>query len=126
MKSILFKIPEYYLILIAILAGYTPPIYVNPVFIGIVAILILQLIFKNRIAGLLLGSLFFLINLFFLGAVLSEFNEFTTVNLSTKQLLFVGIVIWMVNAAVSLIMVYKYAAKRLDSHPKINLEEVVD
>jgi len=109
MKSLFFKLPEYYFIVLAILAGYSPPFYINPIFIGFIVILILQIIFKNRILGLTLGILFFLINLYFLGALLSEFNEFTEFNSSAQQLLFVGLTIWIVNCMVSITMIYKYA-----------------
>jgi len=119
MKSTLFKLPEYYLILLVVLAGYTPPLAVNPIFIGIAVVLILQLFFKNRIAGLLLGSLFFLINLYFLGAVLSEFNEFTVVDFSAKHLLAVGLTIWLLNSTASFMMIYKYATNRICNNSKL-------
>ena len=123
MKKIFFKSPEYYLIILAILAGYSPPYYVNPIFIGIIVILILQIIFKNRIAGIILGVLFFLVNLYFLGALLSEFSEFTEFNNSAKQLLFVGLSIWIVNLVFSLTMVYKYVANNFERNSQIKLEK---
>lgn len=109
MKKQFFKLPEYYLIILVILAGYSPPFYINPIFIGIIGILILQIIFKNRILGISLGIIFFLVNLFFLGALLSEFNEFTEFNNTAKQLLFVGLTIWIVNIIASITMVYNYS-----------------
>jgi len=123
MKKIFFKSPEYYLIILTILAGYSPPLYVNPIFIGIVVVLILQIIFKNRISGIILGTLFFLVNLYFLGALLSEFNEFTDFNNSAKQLLFVGLTIWIVNLVFSLTMIYKYVDNNFKRNPQIKLEK---
>ncbi len=108
MKKVFFKLPEYYLIILAILAGYSPPFYINPIFIAIVAILILQIIFKNRMFGMILGIFFFLVNLYFIGALLSEVSEFPAFNRGAMELLFVGLIIWIVNMVFSLTMIYKY------------------
>ncbi|GAA4963785.1 hypothetical protein [Algibacter aquimarinus] len=108
MKTILLKLPEYYFIVLAILGGYSPPLNINPIFIGIAAILILQIIFKNKISGLIFGILFFLINLYFLGAIFSEFSEFIEFNYKAKQLIFVGLGIWIMNLFFVSIMIYKY------------------
>jgi len=123
MKKILFKLPEYYLIVLAILAGYSPPFYINPIFIVIAGIFTLQIIFKNKISGISLGILFFLINLYFLGALISEFNEFTELNNKTKQLLFVGLIIWIVNMILSLTMIYKYSTNNFKKGLRIRLEK---
>jgi len=123
MKKILFKLPEYYLIILAILAGYSPPFYINPIFIVIAGIFTLQIIFKNKISGISLGILFFLINLYFLGALISEFNEFTELNNKTKQLLFVGLIIWIVNMILSLTMIYKYSTNNFKKGLRIRLEK---
>lgn len=123
MKKIFFKLPEYYLLILAISAGYSPPFYMNPFFIGIVILLILQIIFKNRISGMLLGILFFLVNLYFLGALLSEFREFTEFYNSAMQLLFVGLVIWFLNLVFSVTMIYKYSTNNFKRSSQIKLEK---
>ena len=108
-KQILIKFPEYYLIVLVILGGYTPPFVFNPIFIGLAAILILQIVFKNKISGLLIASIFLLTNLYMLGALISEFNEFHEFNNSAKQLLFVGLSLWSLNMLSSGVMIYKYS-----------------
>lgn len=123
MKSIVLKSPEYLLIVLVFLAGYTPPFHMNPFCIGVIVILMLQLIFKNRIFGLLLGTLYFLVTLYFLGALLSEFNEFTEVNNSAKQLLLVGIPLWVLNVVLSSIMIYRYATDTSKETPELALKE---
>ena len=110
-------------IILTVLAGYSPPFYIHPIFIGIVGILILQILFKNRFLGLISRILFFLVNLYFLGALLTEFYEFTEFNNSAKQLLFVGLTIWAVNFTASLTMSYKYATNNFTSNSKIKLEK---
>lgn len=121
-KQILFKFPEYYLVVLAILAGYTPPFSFNPIFIGIAVIPILQLIFKNKISGIVLGSIFLLINLYMLGALFSEFLEFTELNSSAIQLLFVGISLWGLNMLVSIVMIYKYSKTEIENNPQLAYE----
>ena len=109
MKRIFLKFPEYYLIILTFLAGYSPPFYINPIFVVIIFILILQIVIKNRILGLVMGSLFFLANLYFLAALISEFNGFTEFNTDAKQLLFVGLSIWITNMVMSIVLIYKYS-----------------
>lgn len=106
MKTICFKLPEYYVIALAVLAGYVPPFYVNPICIAVVVFLIFQIISKNRVTGSILSIILFFANLYFIAAVLSEFMEFTT---DANQLLFMGILIWTVNFIASVLMFLKYA-----------------
>ena len=56
-----------------------------------------------------MGSLFFLANLYFLAALISEFNGFTEFNTDAKQLLFVGLSIWITNMVMSIVLIYKYS-----------------
>jgi hypothetical protein len=107
-KQILMKFPEYYLIVLIILAGYTPPFTFNPMFVGLACIPILQIIFKNKISGLIIAILFLLANLFMLGALISELREFTEFNNSAKQLLVGGLSLWCFNMFAFSVMLYKY------------------
>ncbi|GAA0728353.1 hypothetical protein GCM10009430_37430 [Aquimarina litoralis] len=109
MKTVFLRLPEFYFITLAILVGYSPPFYIHPIFIGVIGVLILQIVYKKRVLGITLGSLFFLINIYFFGALLSEFREFTEFNNQAKQLIFVGLGIWIANFIFSSTMIYKYA-----------------
>lgn len=120
MKSIFFKLPEYVLFILTLLAGFSPPFYINPIFLGIAAFVLLQIIFKNRIFGIVLGALFFFGNLFFLGALISEFSEFAEFGSGAMQLLLVGLPIWVVNMALSLAMLYKYSINGVSGGVKLN------
>lgn len=108
-KQILFKLPEYYLLVLIILSGYSPPFTFNTIALVLAAILILQIIFTNKISGLIIAGVFLLINLYMLGALISEFNEFPEFNKEAKQLLFVGLSLWSLNMVTSIMMIYKYA-----------------
>lgn len=70
-----------------------------------------------------LGVLFFLVNLYFLGALMSEFNEFTGLNNSATQLLLVGLPVWMINLVLSLTMIYKYSKNGFKSGSQFKLSK---
>jgi hypothetical protein len=107
-KLIIAGFPEYYLIVLALLSGYSPPFSINPLAIGIAGGLVLQVIFKNRVAGFIIAGLLMLINLYMLLALISEFNEFTTFNTAARQLLFVGLSLFCLNSIVSFLMISRY------------------
>ena len=108
---ILIHIPEYYLIILAILAGFTPPFSLNPISLGIVFILALQIIFKNKIAGHLIASLFLIGNLVMLLALTAELNEFPRFNAHAKELLFGELLLLGFNILISGLMLVKYTIK---------------
>ncbi|HSQ86486.1 MAG TPA: hypothetical protein VLM43_17380 [Desulfobacterales bacterium] len=109
MKSSFLKLPEYYFIMLVVFSGYSPPFHLNPVFIGISVILILQIIIKNRISGLAIGILLLIVNLYMLGALLSEFHEFVGSNPNANQLILAGMGIWLANTIMCLTMIFRYS-----------------
>lgn len=110
-KQLLIQFPEYYLIVLVILATYKPPFFINPIVIVFVAILVLQIVYKNKISGLIIAGLFIAVNLFMLLALISEFSEFPIVNVEALQLLFVGLSLIILNLGSSAIMIFKYLLK---------------
>src|SRR3712207_3444283 len=90
-KLYITKFPEYYLLLVLLIAGYTPPLTFNPIIMALIAIIILQLITKNNSTGLIIASVFLLLNVYMLFALASEFTEFQVINANAVQLLLVGI-----------------------------------
>lgn len=123
MKPLIYKFPEYYLIMLVVLAGYSPPFNIHPICIGIMLLLILQIVLKNKTSGLILGALFFLINLFFLGALIAEINEFTKLTTSAIKLLIAGFIIWIANLTTALVMIYKYTIDAFKSKSNLKLEK---
>lgn len=112
MKLNYCKISECYLLVLFALAGYTPPFTFNPIVILGAILMLFHIKNGNKTVGLILGILFSVINLYFLGAVLSEFNEFETTTNKAKQLLWVGILIWITSAVSSSLMIYNYSQIR--------------
>jgi len=109
MRVFFYKLPEYYLAVIILPAAYTPPFSFHPIFLGLAFLVILQIIFNKRVSGIMIGLLFVLVNLIFLGALISEFLEFTEFDLYAMQLILVGVPLWILNSLASAVMIYKYS-----------------
>lgn len=108
LKKITLEIPEYYLLSLVFIFAFSAG--ANSVFIalGLTAVILLQLIFKSRISGIIIASVFILINLFMLAAVTSEFNEFANINAEAQQLRAVGFLLFVLNCSIAGIMLFKY------------------
>jgi len=111
-KQILLKLPEYLLIIAVVFYWESTRTIINPLAIALTAILILQIIFKNRIVGFLLPCLIIVISLYMLMALMSEFYEFPTFNADAKELLFIGLSFFIFTITVSGIMIYKYTKSK--------------
>jgi len=108
-KIFILQLPEYLLIAAVVFYWFSAGLAVNYIAIGLIMVLILQIIFKNRIVGIIIPSILIMICLYMLLALMSEFNEFLTFNSDAKELLFVGLSYFISSIIVSLIMIYKYA-----------------
>lgn len=109
MKKInLWNIPEY-LLLLAVLFYWLPTSNpLNWVAITLVAVLVLQIIYKNKILGIIISSLLILICCYMYLALFSELREFPTFDADAKQLFFVGVSIFTATLVVAGFMFFKY------------------
>jgi hypothetical protein len=110
LKEISLNLPEYLLVAAVIFYWASSGMIINPIAIGLITVLMLQIIFKNRIVGVLIPGLLIMTGLYMLMALMSEFNEFPTFNSDAKKLLFVGLSYFVSTIAISGIMLYKYIA----------------
>lgn len=108
MKRFYLFIPEFYLFVVILLVAYSPPFHWNPTFLVLALLVVVQFFLRNRVYGMLIASVFFLINILFLGAVISEFNDFVSMNTSAFQLILVGSIIFLLNLLMSVTMFFKY------------------
>lgn len=120
-KKIMLKLPEGYILLLTLMAGFTPPFHFNPILLVIAALLLLQLIFQATISGILLGGLFLIVNIFLLGALISEMNEFQGIGSDSISLLIGGSLLWFTNTFFSFVLIYKYM--RFESTPDLQAEQ---
>lgn len=117
-SRILAWLPEYYLIVVALLSGYTPPFSISAISVGLTVILILQVVFKNTISGILIAILFTLVNIYMLFALVSEFNEFATFSTDAKRLLLGGLSLFILNLTMSGMMIFRYTKNQERIRPQ--------
>jgi hypothetical protein len=108
-KQILFRLPEYLLIAAVIFYWSSAGSIINPIAIGLVLILILQIIIRNRIIGLLIPILLILTCIFLSLALASEINEFPIFNAEAKRLLLIGLTYLTSTIFISGLISYKYS-----------------
>lgn len=108
LKPFLSRFPEYYFILVSLLAGYTPPLSLNPLAVVFALVLVAQIIFTHKTLGFSIASLLALVHLFMLFALLSEWNEFTTTTTDSRNLLLFGIPLFLLNSMAIALMFRKY------------------
>ena len=108
-KTYILQLPEYLLIAAVLFYWFSTGLAVNYIAIGLIIVLILQIIFKNRIVGIIIPSILVMICLYMLLALMSEFKEFLTFSSDAKELLFVGLSYFISTIIISGVMIYKYA-----------------
>ncbi len=115
MKKYLLLFPEFFIIVLSIywfLENYRSSGYVNYIALVVFFIVTLQVFLKNKIIGIMLGSILFLFGLYMVLAVLSEFRKLSTFNSSAIQLISVGFLICFVLISSSIGMLYKSFPKK--------------
>lgn len=108
MKSRLWNIPEYLLLLAVLLYWLPTSNPFNWVAITLIAVLVLQIIYKNKILGIIISSVLILICCYMYLALFSELREFPTFNTDAKQLLFIGLSVFTTTLVVAGFMFFKY------------------
>lgn len=114
MKKYLLFLPEIFIISLTIfwfLDNYTRSGHVNFIALIVFVIVALQVFMKNRIVGIVFGSLFFLFGLYMVLAVLSDFKKFSAIDSSAIQLIGIGFLICFVLVSSSIGMIYKSIPK---------------
>ena len=110
MKKInhLWNIPEYLLLLAVLLYWLPTSNPFNLVAITLVAVLVFQIIYKNKVLGIIISSVLILICCYMYLALFSELREFPVFNADAKELLFFGLFIFTATLVVAGFMFFKY------------------
>ncbi|KAA3632547.1 MAG: hypothetical protein DWQ02_14600 [Bacteroidetes bacterium] len=112
LKRRFLNLPEYLLIAAVIFYWVSTAVVINPVAIGLLVVLILQLFFKNRIIGIVIPGILIMASFYMLLAMMSELNEFPVFNADARKLLLVGLSFFLSTILVSGVMIYKYASPK--------------
>lgn len=105
-------LPEIY-IFASVILYWSMTTLLNPIAISLAAVLGIFLWLKNRALGISIASVFFLLNLYMVLAMISELNEFSTFNWRAFELLAGGSLYLGLNIFVSVRMLIKWTKKNL-------------
>jgi len=96
-KKIIKSLPELYLIAAVLFYWFSAANIFNPIAIGLLVVLIFQLVFKKQYLGITIATLFIVINLYLILALVSELREFTEVTNDFLLLIVVGTLFIVLN-----------------------------
>ncbi|KAA5535501.1 hypothetical protein [Paenimyroides baculatum] len=106
--SFLSNLVEYLLIIAVLFYWHGTSNLLNPIAIGLLVVLIFQIIFKNKIIGIIIPSVLMLLSMYMILALLSEVNEFESFNSDAQRLLFIGLAYFLGTILISFLMIWKY------------------
>ncbi|MEG0916458.1 MAG: hypothetical protein RSF68_05560 [Myroides sp.] len=109
--SFLSNLVEYLLIIAVLFYWHGTSNLLNPVAIGLLAVLIFQIIFKNKVVGVLIPCVLMLLSMYMILALVSEVNEFESFNRDAQSLLFIGLAYFLGTIIISFLMIWKYLVK---------------
>ena len=109
LKRHLLDLPEYLLIASVLFYWISVGRVLNPIAIGLLLVLLLQIIFRPRWLGLLIPVMMAVASLYLILALFSELSEFPSFNTEAQKLLFVGLGFLLSTLFISGVMIVKYA-----------------
>lgn len=109
--SFLSNLVEYLLIIAVLFYWHGTSNLLNPFAIGLLAVLIFQIIFKNKVVGILIPCVLILLSMYMILALFAEVNEFESFNSDAQRLLFIGLAYFLGTILVSFLMIWKYLIK---------------
>tara|TARA_R100001369_G_scaffold31497_1_gene55892 strand:- start:108 stop:458 length:351 start_codon:yes stop_codon:yes gene_type:complete len=107
-------IPELFLISSIIYYWVLSSNLLNPIAIGLLAILIYQIISKKPTLGLIISAVVITLNLFMVLALISELSEFDVVNQNYKNLIIFGSLYLGLNVFLASLMFFKYLKLKIN------------
>ncbi|MCA0153320.1 hypothetical protein [Winogradskyella vincentii] len=112
-KQLIALAPEIYLVLATLYYWVLTANFFNPFAIVLLTILLYQLIFRKFATGIIIASIFILLNLYMIFALLSELSEFTEPNENYNNLLFIGSLFIALNLLAGIFMFWKYLKTKI-------------
>ncbi|WP_425077004.1 hypothetical protein [Psychroserpens sp. S379A] len=109
-KKIFLNIPEYLLIAAVLFYWMSAGLVINYIAIVLLVIIILQMIYKNKVIGIIIPTIMILTCFYMIIALLSEVREFPSFNAEAQTLLFVGLAYFSITIIASIVMIIKYTS----------------
>ncbi len=112
-KQLLVSYPEFLLIAIVFFYWFSSGTLLNPIAIGVIVMLIVQLFLRNGIVGVVIPILLMMTSIFLLLALFSEYGEFSVKNAASTRMLIVGVSFILLTITASGLMLRKYSRELL-------------
>ncbi len=109
LKKIIPFLPELYLLVATIYYWFLTANLFNPIAIVLLLALSCQIVFQNELSGIFISSIFIVLNLYLVLALLSELSEFLELNLAFIKMLLIGSLFISFNLIAGGFMMKKYA-----------------
>ncbi|NNL16080.1 MAG: hypothetical protein HKO81_05505 [Flavobacteriaceae bacterium] len=112
-------IPEVFMLLSVIYYWSLTGSLRNLVAIVLILLLLFQIITRTRVTGIIISSIFVLLNCYLILALLSELNEFSTFNSDAKKLAFFGFSYITLNIIMGASMLVIYLVREMSNKSNI-------
>ena len=107
-KELLFLSPEIYLVCATLYYWFLTSNIFNPIAMFLLRVLTFQIIYQKVAIGLVIATLFVVLNLYMVLALISELSEFIVTNESYTSLLVFGTLFLGFNLIAGTFMFWKY------------------
>ena len=112
-KKIALVAPEIYLVCATLYYWSLTSTLFNPIAIGLLTVLMYQILRPSLTLGLVIATIFLLLNLYMVLALISELSEFTAANSDSLQLLIFGSLFLGINLIAGTLMCWKYVRRKI-------------
>jgi hypothetical protein len=117
MKKILHYVPELYFMGLGVfwaVENYTASGYKNYIAVSVVWLMFIQIIYQNRILGIIYGNIMAVFSIYMIGATISEFNQYDPVGIEAALVLLFGFGVFIPALTMAAGMIYKSLKAKQD------------
>ncbi len=117
MKKILRYVPELYFMGLGIfwaVENYTASGYKNYIAVSVVWLMFIQIIYQNRILGLIYGNIMAVFSIYMISATISEYNQYDSSGIEGGLVLLFGLGLFIPALTMSAGMIYKSLKAKQD------------
>lgn len=107
-KFFILNSAEYFLITAVLYYWFLTSSLWNPIAIGLLLILIFQIIFRNKVIGIIFPMILTFLCLYMILALISEVHEFESFNNTAQKMLLIGLAYFLGTIAISSLMFLNY------------------
>ncbi|MCT8339937.1 hypothetical protein MG296_07715 [Flavobacteriaceae bacterium TK19130] len=107
-KPLLYWLPEMYLLLATAFYWVLTGLWFNPVALFLMGLLVIQMLYNPRSLGLFIASIFILLNVYLIAAMVSDLMDIAVFGYSAQQLLVFGLAFMGINLLMAFRLLFKH------------------